>query len=205
MNRPGHTYQLFVRGVLISVLCGTVGTYDFRFLLPIRNLINNGTFLIMFSWTPDSSHVLTTSRDGSCKIWRVTELSESSQHTDLVCVETFSPFSGIAVTAVDVYTPAVDTTQSIAIAATGWLVALGAETGELQVVRINPSLLSAKPCAGDVGESAAAVVSIVAVPEGHCHGATVRRIRWRPRSGGECVEFASCGEDKTVRVHQLVA
>ena len=146
--------------------------------------------------------MITTSRDGSCKIWRVEVASQLQlavqQQIDLVCVHTFSPFNGVAVTAVDVHRPQGAQTESptACMPQRGRLVALGAETGELRVVRL-------LPFAGTGDDVDISVVAII--PDGHCHGATVRRVRWRPRCSEEFVEFATCGEDKTVRVHRLVA
>jgi hypothetical protein len=139
---------------------------------------------------------VTASRDGACKVWKLTtETNPQGQLVhDLVCVCTFTPFAGTAVTAVDIFHPAGDAASSSD--PEGWMLALGAETGDIQVHRLQYGT------AGDVVPEPALLLS---VPATHAHGATVRRIRWRPRSDDERVlEFASCGEDKTVRVHRIL-
>lgn len=63
------------------------------------------------SWTADSGSVVTVSRDGQCKVWRVQQQQQSlSRNNPLVevggvaleCVHSFAPFGGNSVTAVDV-------------------------------------------------------------------------------------------------------
>lgn len=137
--------------------------------------------------------MVTASRDGTVKLWRLNAAADGSI-VELDCVHTFTPFGGVAVTALDVLR-----STSAEPVAEGWLLALGAESGDLQVRRYRPSEVSGEPFA-----------LLLSVPDSHCHGATVRRIRWRPvpvgssSSGGDgVVEFASCGEDRTVRVHRV--
>lgn len=143
--------------------------------------------------------MVTASRDGSCKVWKLTtETNEQGQLVyDLACVCTFSPFGGTAVTAVDIFHQVGGASAVASPDPEGWMMALGAETGDIQVHRL--------PCGRDSAEAYPEPALLLSVPATHAHGATVRRIRWRPRGDDEqALEFASCGEDKTVRVHRLV-
>ncbi len=148
-------------------------------------------------------------RDGIVKVWRVelqTDETGTLQVSDLLAVHSFTPFAGAAVTAVDVcrsgpldkLTAAVQGTSS----ATAWLVALGAESGDLQVWQVGPVDSASEE------DAAYASHALLTVPEAHAHGATVRRLRWRPQQSQKeseetSWELASCGEDRTVRVHRI--
>lgn len=167
----------------------------------------------MYSWTQDSSHLITVARDGIVKVWQLMLQSDETgtqQVVDLLAVHSFSPFAGAAVTAVDIcrsgplgmLTLGQDPNSPTAMQA-AWLVALGAESGDLQVWQV-----------GIAGNAEYASHALLAVPEAHAHGATVRRLRWRPqpsagvvageeKEGNVSWELASCGEDRTVRVHRI--
>lgn len=134
------------------------------------------------SWTSDSSKLITVSRDGVCKVWKVCESADGSC-VDLEAVHSFTPFGSVSVTALDV----IDYQDG------SWLVAFGAESGDLVVERLSPE-----------GTSNTLVCKVDAK---FSHGATVKRIRWRRNQASEkCTsfQFASCGEDNTVRIHDLV-
>eukprot|EP01034_Spumella_vulgaris_P028955 gene28953-35916_t len=147
------------------------------------------------SWTPDSSKLLTVSRDGFCKVWVVNTTTTSSEDyqevLDLECIHTFSPFEGTAVTALDIRVPE--------DGSDGWLVAFGAENGDLQVSKLSAD-----------GKASTLLKKIDSL---YCHGATVRCIKWRPTSSStqsestadRGIEFATCGEDNTVRIHKLTS
>lgn len=151
-------------------------------------------------------------REGVAKVWRVQVQTDvdGNESVDLVNVYSFTPFAGVAATAVDVCRSgplshvssihSLDTTASSLQSA--WLVALGAETGDLQVWRVG----SREVESGIEYESHL----LHTVSDAHSHGATVRRLRWRPQTAvvtGEVSavswELASCGEDRTVRVHRV--
>jgi WD40 repeat protein len=147
------------------------------------------------SWSPDSEHVVTASRDGTCKLWHIEGTAADTSSAEFVCLHTFTPFAGVAVTALDILRNPYAGETSDAGLAGGWLVALGAESGDLQVRRFAPGGANAETDCFPV---------VSTVPDSHCHGATVRRIRWRPVNlEVPELEFASCGEDRTVRVHRL--
>lgn len=135
------------------------------------------------SWTGDSAFLVSASRDGFCKVWRVVDTEAGG--ADLDCVFAFSPFDGTAVTAVDI--------RPSGSLVGGWLVALGAESGDVQV--------------GVLGGDGASYAALCKVDSQYCHGATVRCVRWRPSGDGDggdsCMELASCGEDNTVRIHRF--
>ena len=176
------------------------------------------------SWTKDGSHLITVARDGICKVWQLVVLSatEGAQVVDLVNVHSFTPFAGGAVTAVDICrSGSLSRISGIPVVAAGsasgegvkgcqsaWMVALGAESGDLQVWRVSKLLPQANGAEAEYASQA-----LLAVSEAHAHGATVRRIRWRPQRAGQdhdntdssaSWEFASCGEDRTVRVHRIL-
>jgi WD40 repeat protein len=147
------------------------------------------------SWSPDSEHVVTASRDGTCKLWHIKGMAVDIASAEFVCLHTFTPFAGVAVTALDILRYPYAGETSDAGSAGGWLVALGAESGDLQVRRFAPGVANAETDCFPV---------VSTVPDSHCHGATVRRIRCRPVNPEvQVLEFASCGEDRTVRVHRL--
>lgn len=123
----------------------------------------------------------TVSRDGTCKIWRATLQDIAAGEDQLVCVKSFSPFDGMSITAVDI----------AVLMELRWVVAVGSEGGDMKVFHWDGSLTEA--------------TLLLTVPPHHSHGATVRRLRWRARAPrGEQLEWASCGEDRTVRVHRLM-
>jgi hypothetical protein len=140
---------------------------------------------------------------------------------DLVCVHSFAPLAGASITAVDVRlaenssagtrtSTSTSTSTKEAGAAACCLMAIGAETGDLQVWKIASSVSgSAAATTADVGElaSAVSVELLLTVPDARCHGATVRRVRWKPSSSSSNMEpyyeLASCSEDRTVRVHRV--
>lgn len=137
----------------------------------------------------------TVSRDGTCKIWRSTlrDIATREEEEDhLVCLMSFSPFDGTSVTAIDVAAAAVS------MESLRWVVVVGSEGGDMKVYRLDGSLTEA--------------TLLFAVPPHHSHGATVRRLRWRTRapsnSSDDCgcdqLDWASCGEDRTLRVHRLM-
>lgn len=68
-------------------------TYYFIFLFLL--------FLIVTSWTDDSRHIVTGSRDGLSKVWRIVE---DSTGLSVTCLHSFSPFDGVSVTAVGIRT-----------------------------------------------------------------------------------------------------
>lgn len=170
-------------------------------------------------WTADGSHLFTVARDGICKVWRLDAMEGA---VDLICVHSFTPFAGAAVTAVDVCKggalsavlariPAVDPGALALVGSTteAWMVALGAETGDLQVWRVSKS--NGMTGAGTGAECVYESHALLVIPDAHAHGATVRRIRWRPQVAADThcekilsYELATCGEDRTVRVHKVL-
>ena len=126
--------------------------------------------------------MVTVSRDGACKIWRATLQDIAAGEDHLICIKSFSPFDGTSITAVDIASVSMELR---------WVVAVGSEKGDMKVYRLDESLTEAS--------------LLLAVPAHHSHGATVRRLRWRVRAlSGDQLEWASCGEDRTLRVHRLM-
>ena len=140
----------------------------------------------------DTLVLLTASRDGSCKVWAVRSgLSDSERVSALVCKFSFSPFAGVAVTAVQlrVHTSAAGVGQMQA--------AVGSEQGELQLWASSTAGAGSAGSA-DSGGSIYEFDAVGCVHSGNCHGAAVRAIRWS--AGGL---LASAGDDGCVRVLQL--
>lgn len=119
------------------------------------------------------------SRDGICKVWRLVESADGS-NVDLEAVHTFSPCGSVSVTALDVLPFE---------GGSSWLVAFGAESGDIVIEQLSSD--------GTVN------TPLCKVDAKYCHGATVKRIRWRPSTDSSRLHFASCGEDNTVRIHEL--
>lgn len=148
------------------------------------------------SWTRSSSHVVTASRDGLCKAWAVLEKEEKGNAViDLVVVWIGSPFGGASVTAIDIYPRYVTFAERE-------LIAVGSESGDLLIFLVDlPDFL--------VPTTTVQVNNVKDCPRyevasGYCHGATVKRIRWRatPHTPNALL-LATCGEDHSVRVHRL--
>ena len=126
--------------------------------------------------------LVTASRDCSCKVWAVNGgLSAADRVGALECKFTFTPFAGVAVTAVEMrlYTDAAGATTVQA--------AVGSEQGNLQLWGLST----------DDAESYE-FSAVGSVQSGNCHGAAVRSLRWS-KSG----LLASAGDDNCLRVLQL--
>jgi hypothetical protein len=93
---------------------------------------------------------------------------------------------------------------SIGPLSTSWILALGAETGDINY--------------WDVGSSNATI--LISTASAHCHGSTVKKLEWTPDSvsrpflaqesdsvsdgdKGDVWRIGSCGEDHTVRIFQI--
>ena len=110
-------------------------------------------------------------------MWKVDD-AESGDLT-LSSVVSFSPFSGVSVTAVD-----------CVCTSTGLKLACGSENGDIKIFS-----MSVEHCAA---------VLTTAVHENLSHGRSVRKLQWKPTSSitGEAV-LASCGDDHSVRIFEL--
>jgi elongator complex protein 2 len=171
------------------------------------------------SWSSDSRLLVTGSRDGSCKVWAVSESAEEasgsvSLNISLVCKQTFSPFGGEAVTAVSVG-PLLQLSDGDASAESGpaWLLATGGEGGGISLWGLSVGSAGSAGSAG-AGPSAA----LLQQAESHCaHGMAVKKLLWSPlplprgsdtgdsetASHGDAWRLASCSEDHTIRIHRV--
>eukprot|EP01038_Epipyxis_sp_PR26KG_P004240 gene4240-6019_t len=164
-------------------------------------------------WTPDSSYLITASRDGFCKIWLVKELhSDNHENASLPEITLFyslQPFQNCSpVTAIDigpvkipVISPA---SQSIV---NSWVVIFGSESGDMNLYSLQLS--------NNNDETAAnknTAEYLFSIPSNYSHSSTVKRIKWRPNvnilkndssPNTASISFASCGEDHTIRIHQI--
>lgn len=135
-----------------------------------------------YSWSADDWYLLTASRDATCKLWRFDASSSSDRRCE--CILQWTPFSGVAVTAVDVSSLMNDEV----------LLACGSEAGEISVWRVSAS--STSPQAH----------CIVSTSANQCHGLMVKRLNWSPVDYRKCdklerlLRLGSCGDDHTVRV-----
>lgn len=119
------------------------------------------------------------------------------------CLHTFSPFNGVSVTAL-AFGP------RIAPSLTSYILALGAETGDINYWDLGPSNSTL----------------LLSTESNHNHGSTVKKLSWSPDSISQPIDIwnkdlnqcgdnhpmstshpvwriASCGEDHTVRIFRI--
>jgi len=155
-----------------------------------------------------SVFLVTGSRDGTCTVWQVSS-SEAQHGPALCCIHSWSPFGGIAVTALHCRLCLGRSTESgLGVGlGLGALVAVGSEAGDVAVWRLSLS---------DAGGAAAAAATtsaqlVLSVSDKWAHGATVRCLRWRPSVAAvEAAEevasdalLASGGDDNSVRIFRV--
>jgi WD40 repeat protein len=145
------------------------------------------------SWSPDSTHLITASRDGFVKVWKVNESSSGSgtaASVNLVAVHVMSPFGGVSVTALDLVPLCASSGTSDTV-----LMAVGSELGDMLVFSLDVSTFSVAQ-------------QLLNIPSLYSHGATVRKLRWRLSDPlvmaiTGAYHLASVGEDNTVRIHMV--
>lgn len=126
----------------------------------------------------DEQFLVTGSRDGACKVWRVRGRGDDR----LVCMHSFVPFGGAAVMALHCRPLCGSTTLTT--------LAVGCEDGNISVWQIRVS-------SDGVSVSAEAV----AAASNHiAHGASVKRLRWSPTDDSL---LASGSADCTMRVYRI--
>ena len=131
-------------------------------------------------WSGDSSFLVSVSRDGFCKIWTI-ELDQNTNKHMLNCVASFSPLDNIAVTAIDILPKIIEQDK--------WLTVIGLENGDLLLYYIGLNK----------------VEYLVKMEKYYSHGATVKKIRFRPNDNNEKTYcFATCSEDFSVRIFNLI-
>lgn len=100
---------------------------------------------------------------------------------------TFNPFDGVAVTSID------STKQEVTFNSTkGWFLLIGAESGKMQIWFL--STIS----------NESTISHVYSVPDFHCHGATVRKLKWKESEKQSELKFASCSDDHSVRIFRFV-
>jgi elongator complex protein 2 len=128
----------------------------------------------------NNKRLATASRDGSCKIWAIQGgLLPEDRAIALECMFTFSPFEGIAVTAIQFRQNRDEDKEDSA------LVSVGSEKGDIQLWRMQDT---------QTGQCRA----LGAFKFHYCHGAAVRRMRWSPKG-----LLATCGDDNSVRIFEV--
>ena len=156
-----------------------------------------------------SVFLVTGSRDGACKVWQV--CSEPQHGPALCCIHSWSPFGGIAVTALHCRLSLGRSSEpgpGAGLSLGGALVAVGSEAGDVAVWRLGDT--EEVMAAGAAATTSAQLV--LGVSDKWAHGAAVRSLRWRPSVAAveEAVEvsvsdalLASGGDDNSVRIFRV--
>ena len=141
------------------------------------------------SWSHDDRLLATGSRDGTARIWARTPATLELKDLAMIRPVSAAPGTTASVTAV-AFSP-----RPRGLDAAGYVLAIGLESGDIEVWR---------------GGDAAPWGCVLRFADGLAHAASVRRLRWRPRSpagagesdGGQEEEMvlASCGADHAVRI-----
>lgn len=121
-----------------------------------------------------SSSLITASRDGTCKIWRM----DAAAAETLTSVSTFTPCQGASVTALD--------TLRVHDA---FICVIGSEHGEVVLWRVGLDLSQPAP--------------VIELSETYRHGSAVKRLSWNRTKNNE-LQFASAGDDNTVRIFHVL-
>lgn len=136
----------------------------------------------------------TASRDGNVKVWKLKHSND--QTIELALLNTVVPFCGQAVTTIDV-TYNILNAHVNGIATQGHLVAIGCESGEIQIWLFHEE------------EASHVFVCLDSVAQFLRHGATVNKIKWKQEvinsdiiSNGK-LSFASAGDDNCVRIFSI--
>ena len=171
------------------------------------------------SWNGDGSVLMTGSRDGYCKVWKV--LSPTTHDSfGLVCIFQFSPFGGIAVTSLDI--------RAVPMENGSWKCCMGSEDGSITVCKASLSeqkLVEIDPNLKVYESSGSTILGAVAPASGlqlfsseyatveetykaspyQAHGSFVQKIRWKQteRTHRGVDEFVSCGDDYSVRIFSV--
>ncbi|GFH47230.1 hypothetical protein CTEN210_03705 [Chaetoceros tenuissimus] len=133
-----------------------------------------------------SSVLATGSRDGTVKIWTISDDAEIKTLCQFSPVSKSSNKKVEPVTAVAFAPKIVTTGESICA-----ILALGLENGLIELWSI-PLDNDNKP------------QHIHSLPKENCHIGTIKKLEWRPtRQSGKCLTLASCGVDHGVRLHSI--
>jgi WD40 repeat protein len=154
---------------------------------------------------------LTASRDGKCGVWRVAQVGSGVDKDDgmqysLQQLYMFTPFGGVAVTALDCAFNLASSGDSQA-----WLIALGGEDGSLSCWQVTAAVQHDK--AADSASVPSTTSCLRQVPSSYAHGMQVRRVRFNRHSVPPTIAaeaglvkskdkllLASISEDHTVRI-----
>ena len=149
------------------------------------------------SWCGDTA-VVTGSRDGVCKVWSLcSSMGPDSSSLDLEVLFEFRPFEGVSITSLDIAPLCLDTG--------GFILAVGAESGDIKLWGLTIGV--------GASENVTEPIIINSVDPAFSHGLSVKRIRWCPVSSAEggaftaggSMRFASCGEDRCIRIFSVNA
>jgi len=145
-------------------------------------------------WNSDNDLLLTASRDGTCKLWKIGKGEEIN--LQISSVLTITPFDSVSVTSVDMISADLEESETKIL-----LCSVGSENGDVAVLALNAS------------DTAAVSFSEVARATSlQAHTGSVQRIRWRPRrekneasedQPGPCYTFVSGGDDFSIRLFSL--
>lgn len=133
--------------------------------------------------------LLTVSRDGICKIWLILDKGDEEKF-EIILKHSFIPFEGTSITSIDAIPKYPQSNE--------YILSLGSESGQIQIWTI------------DTRNILESIKMIIQVPQYWAHCSTVKRLKWRnvPNTTDEisrqCFQLASCGEDTTVRIFNIV-
>ncbi|RYY72441.1 hypothetical protein EON63_20850 [archaeon] len=146
----------------------------------------NISFCCFFSWHPNNELLVTVSRDGAAKVWQLTYINQAY---NLTCIHTITTPHTTPLTSVCIHQTPVHTHTSEG--GEGSVVLVGGEDGFVYVY-----VLHAHNTLYDMRYT-------YTLPSEYAHTKTVKKIKCRPGAGKEGVEFVTCGDDHTVRIHKL--
>lgn len=159
------------------------------------------------AFSPDGKIIVTASRDGLVKLWVVCKCKSGdgqneTSKSSLICVHSFTPFDGNAVTSVH-------TTPSDRQDVNSFLVAVGGEDGRIKVFEVTTEISDRMEGSNCLCSCIHKSTELATIDEPFLHSGTVVRLRWRPAAhnapSSQSVKYlASCGEDHSVRIFKVL-
>ena len=185
------------------------------------------------AWSGDGRLILTGSRDGSCKVWGIRE-DDGVNGIELVCLLNFTPFSGVAVTSIDIFCDYLR--KGVEGEKMEHLCCMGSEGGNISILKLDVTSTWNTRCggSGDNVSTQATTSSLPSLGSGkgsspvmqsfhspnasgteiwkarreEMHGSAINRLRWFQNPGtsseGDCFTVASAGEDCSIRVFSFL-
>ena len=166
------------------------------------------------TWVGNGSNIIATgARDGVVKVWKISDItvdhevsSTAAVKSEVVCLGSFSPFSGRAVTALDSTKCWLMQPEDGSDDVGGWCLVVGGECGSLELWIIRPDASTEDTCK-----------KLFEVESLFCHGAAVKRVKWNEYTVTDDkgnlhadstnqteLKFASGGDDNCVRIFSIM-